>query len=414
MRMKCRFLSAALLLVSLGLTSCSNTSTTTGTSGLGYVWVVAQGDTSVTFYSMNLTTGQLTINSTNPAATTGSMPSAVIVAPSGKTMFVVDSANSCTGLIATLPNGTQVTGPVGCISPFTINSDGTLTAITQTTAVGLTPTSVATDPAGKFLFVANLGSQSYSVNNVPTIIPGTISVFSVQGTTLTEIAGSPFITDPDVSPSTPVATGPSGLAVTSSGNFLYVANQFTSTVSAFQYDSTSGALTALSPFSVLAGTNPSGLVLSPDSAYLYVANSGSNNISSFSTCAVVSASCGSANGLLNPVSGSPFAAGVDPVSLAITPGGAFLYAANKQSNQVTGYKVGSGTGVLTPTATASFSTGLNPTWVAIPPEGKFVYVANSGGSSVTAYGINTTNGFLGEVTGSPYSVSNTPTAIAIR
>jgi 6-phosphogluconolactonase (cycloisomerase 2 family) len=383
MRMKCRFLAAALLLVSLGLTSCSNTSTTTGTSGLGYVWVVAQGDTSVTFYSMNLTTGQLTINSSNPAATTGSMPSAVIVAPSGKAMFIANT------------NGNSV-------SSYTINSDGTLTAAGSATATGQAPVSLAIDPSGKFLYVANQGNS-------------TISIFSISGTTLSAVTS---VSTVDPSNPSQTQTAPSALAITGgltgSGNYLYVANQLTNTVSTFQYDSTSGALAQLLPFSVLAGTNPAGLVLSPDQNFLYVANSGSNNISSFSTCAVVSSNCGTTTGMLSPVSGSPFPAGTDPVSLAMTPAGEFLYAADKGSNQVSGYKVGSGTGVLTPTATASFSTGLNPTWVAIPPEGKFVYVANSGGSSVTAYGINTTNGFLGEVTGSPYSISNTPTAIAIR
>lgn len=383
MRMKCRFLAAAVLLVSLGLTSCSNTSTSTGTSGSGYVWVVSQGNSSVTFYSMNLTTGQLTINSTNPAAATGRLPSAVTVAPSGKAMFIANTNDNS-------------------VSSYTINSDGTLTVAGSATGTGQSPVSLAVDPSGKFLYVANQGDN-------------TISIFSISGTTLAKVGTVSAI---DVNDKLQTPTGPSALAitggVTGSGNFLYVADQLTDTVSTFQYDPSSGALTQLSPFYVQAGTNPQALALSPDQNFLYVGNSGSNNISSFSTCALVSSNCGSANGLLNPVSGSPFAAGTNPVSLAITPGGEFLYAANKGSNQLTGYKVGSGTGVLTPTATATFSTGLNPVWVAIPPEGKFVYVANSGGSSVTAYGINTTNGFLGEVTGSPYSISNTPTAIAIR
>ncbi|HZR55907.1 MAG TPA: beta-propeller fold lactonase family protein [Terriglobales bacterium] len=381
--MKFRFLVAALGVISLGLTSCSNNSTTTGTSGSGYVWVVAQGNQSVTFYSMNLTTGQLTINSSNPSATTGNLPSAVVVAPSGKAMFVANTNDNT-------------------VSAYTINSDGTLTAAGSAIGTGgQSPVSLATDPTGKFLYVANEGDSS-------------ISIFSISGATLSS-TGNPVST---LDINHPGSTGPSALAitggVTGSGNFLYVANQLTGTVSGFQYDPSSGSLTQLSPFSVLAGTNPAALVLSPDQNFLYVANSGSSNISSFSTCAVVSSNCASATGLLNKVSGSPFPAGTNPVSLAITPGGEFLYAANKGSNQVSGYKVGSGTGVLTPTATATFSTGLSPIWVAIPPEGKYVYVANSGGSSVTAYGINLTNGFLGEVAGSPYSISNTPTAIAIR
>jgi DNA-binding beta-propeller fold protein YncE len=147
---------------------------------------------------------------------------------------------------------------------------------------------------------------------------------------------------------------------------------------------------------------------------LYVGNAGSNNISVFAACTVASTTCSSPNGLLSPITGSPFAAGLNPVSLAVTPGGAFLYAADKGSNQISGYKVGQNSGALTPTTTATFSVGTSPTWIAIPPNGGYVYVANFGSASIAAYGINTTNGFLGQVTGSPYSVSTAPSALALR
>ena len=81
-----------------------------------------------------------------------------------------------------------------------------------------------------------------------------------------------------------------------------------------------------------------------------------------------------ATGALTPVPGSPFAAGTDPVALAFTPSGAFLYVANEGSDSLgrtpftrsrepdflamTGY----------PTSTVHPTTGR--------PAGKVVYVAN--------------------------------------
>jgi 6-phosphogluconolactonase len=382
MGMKFRRPAGVLILISLCiLTSCSNSTNNSTTSGTGYLWVIAQGNTSAQAYTVNLNNGELTVNGN--LVSTGTAPSAAAVAPSGKAMFVANGGSNT-------------------VSSFTINSDGTLTAGSASYPTGQTPVSLAIDPAGKFLFVANQADS-------------TISVFSVQGTTLSAVGT--FSTQ---DPSNPGLSAPSALAVTSSGNFLYVANQLTNSVSGFTYDATSGSLTPLSTFSVLAGTNPSALVLSPvlasspGASFLYVGNAGSNDISVFAACTVASTTCSSPNGLLSPITGSPFAAGLNPVSLAVTPGGAFLYAADKGSNQISGYKVGQNSGALTPTTTATFSVGTSPTWIAIPPNGGYVYVANFGSASISAYGINTTNGFLGQVTGSPYSVSTAPSALALR
>lgn len=382
MRMKFRRPAGVLILISLYiLTSCSNSTSTSTTPGTGYLWVIAQGNTSAQAYTVNLDSGELTANAN--LVTTGTAPSAVVVAPSGKAMFVANSGSNT-------------------VSSFTINSDGSLTAGTASYPTGRTPASLAIDPAGKFLFVANQADS-------------TISVFTVQGTTLS--AAGTFSTQ---DPNNPGLSAPSALTVTASGNFLYVANQLTNSVSGFTYNTTSGSLSPLSTFSFPAGTNPSALVLSPvlasspGASFLYVGNAGSNDISVFAACTVASTTCSSPNGLLSPITGSPFAAGLNPVSLAVTPGGAFLYAADEGSNQVSGYKVGSNNGALTPTTTATFSVGTSPTWIAIPPNGGYVYVANFGSASISAYGINTTNGFLAQVTGSPYSVSTAPSALALR
>ena len=85
---------------------------------------------------------------------TGTMPSAMIMAPSGNALFIANSATND-------------------ITPYTVKSDGTLTAGSGTVATGMTPLSMTMDSAGHFLFVANQGQQS-------TPASGTISVFSIQ------------------------------------------------------------------------------------------------------------------------------------------------------------------------------------------------------------------------------------------
>ena len=116
---------------------------------------------------------------------------------------------------------------------------------------------------GKFVFVANQGSNS-------------ISVFSVDGSTglLTEITGSPFAT----------AAGPSGLAMT--GNTLFVANQGAGTVSVYTVDQASGNLTqaAGSPFA--AGTSPTALDVDSSGKFLYVADLATNSVLAFSIAGV--------------------------------------------------------------------------------------------------------------------------------
>ena len=195
---KFRFLAGiALPALLFCLTACSS-STSGTTSGTGALFVAALGDSSVSSFSIDLATGLLTANGgTTP---TGGTPAAMLLAPSGTEMFIANSGTNN-------------------ISAYTVKSDGTLTAASGTTGTGMTPLAMSMDSAGKFLFVANQGLQVDPTS-------GTVSVFSVQGTTLTEVPGSPFIVGGLSLASGP---GPAGLAVTPDGKYLYVSSQFDST-----------------------------------------------------------------------------------------------------------------------------------------------------------------------------------------
>jgi len=272
------------------------------------------------------------------------------------------------------------------------------------------PMGLAIDPAGKFLFVANQVSSN-------------ISVFSISGTSLTKVSGSPFTTIPA---GTTTGTDPAAVAVSPSGNFLYVANQSANNVSAFSISS-SGALTVLGQPPYDVGVAPSGLGLTPSGGFLYVANSVSNTVSAFAICDKVVTSCADANhpdGTLTAVTGSPFPAGIAPVAIAADPFFNFVYVLDKGSNQVSQYSLASGTGVLSPLSPGSASAGATPTSFVIisgttgtalgntttnPTD--FVYVANSGSSTLSVFSLNTTTGLLAPV-GAAVTVSGNPSLVA--
>jgi 6-phosphogluconolactonase (cycloisomerase 2 family) len=386
----------------LGLSDCNNSSSSSS-SGTGALFVASQGDSSVSSFSIDLSTGLLTASGAKVA--TGNTPSAMILAPSGTTLFVANSNP------AIPPQSPPCTSPSpGTITAYTVNTDGTLTAVSGSTQAGAVPVAMAIDSGGHFLFVANQGLQCDPTS-------GTISVFSIQAKALTKVPGSPFTV---AAPRAPSGTGPSGVAVTPDGKFLYVVNQFDSTVTKFSVDA-SGVLTQGPTLPV--GTTPTAAAITPDGGFLYVANA--STVSAFAICNQVLTSCNdptSPDGSLTVVAGSPFSAGIEPVAIIAAPSGKFLYVVNRQSNQISEYKIATGTGVLTPDTQATISTGANPvgasirlgtsTIIATGGVTDYLYVPNLGGASISVYSFDSTVGSLSLV-GGPVSITGgQPSAVA--
>ncbi|HEX8458980.1 MAG TPA: YncE family protein [Pyrinomonadaceae bacterium] len=113
--------------------------------------------------------------------------------------------------------------------------------------------------------------------------------------------------------------------------------------------------------SITVGQQPFGIVASPDGEYLYVANYGSNSISVINTDSNV----------------PYYVSGVDgtgPIGVAISPDGTRLYVANFDSSSVSVLDVGSNT---TPHVIGKiqFKDGSRPDNVAFSADGSVVYVA---------------------------------------
>ena len=118
------------------------------------------------------------------------------------------------------------------------------------------------------------------------------------------------------------------------------------------------------------------------------------------------------SGTLATVTGSPYLAGSQPVSMTISPDGKFIYVVNASSANVNQYAI-STTGALTQPV-PPIPTGVQPSAMAIDPNFRFALVANQGASTLSVYSISSTTGVLTAV-GSPITLNVTgPRKIAIN
>jgi 6-phosphogluconolactonase (cycloisomerase 2 family) len=353
-------------------------------------------------------------SSTLTVAAGGVNPQSIAVDPTGKFAYVANEG--CPDAFG------------GEVSMYTIDpTNGTLTSAGPPVTTGdFGADSVAVDPSGKFVYVANWGESDTA---------GSISAYTINGTTGTlTLTGT--IQAPCAPPPSPGGCSPWSVAVDPSGRFAYVANEggFTPTstsiatinpatgtltftgaiaaggratsvtvdptgkfvyvtdglqnsngspgvgVSMYTVNPTTGGLTSIG--TIAAGASPSSIAIDPSLKFAYVTNSGSNDFSMYS----VDATTGALTSL------GSIAAGTNPSSVAVDPTGNFAYVANSGSNDVSIYAIDATTGVLT--FIGAVDAGLSPSSVAIGPSGKFAYVTNYGSDNISVYGIDPTTGAL--------------------
>lgn len=227
----------------------------------------------------------------------------------------------------------------------------------------------------------------YAANN-----NGTVAAYSIHATTgvLTLIENET------------VGTSPSGVALSATGQFLFVSNQGSNNITAFRVDGTTGALTFEENES--AGTSPSGVVAtaSGTGGFLFASNQGSNTVSAYTIDGTT--------GALTFVETENV--GTSPSGVAVSPNGQFLYVSNQGSNDVSGLTINATTGALTAIGSSTFSAGASPSGLTIEPDGQFVYIANSGGGGdVSGFRITAGTGALVSL-GATFPAGTTPVGIA--
>ncbi|HEX6880467.1 MAG TPA: beta-propeller fold lactonase family protein [Terriglobales bacterium] len=117
------------------------------------------------------------------------------------------------------------------------------------------------------------------------------------------------------------------------------------------------------------------------------------------------------SGNIATVTGSPYLAGSQPVSMAVTPDGKFLYAVNFNGQSINEYAIASDGTLSQPVPPTP--TGFQPVALAIDSQERFAISLNQGASSLTIFSINSATGALAKV-GTDIALNvTTPKAIAI-
>jgi 6-phosphogluconolactonase (cycloisomerase 2 family) len=193
---------------------------------------------------------------------------------------------------------------------------------------------------------------------------------------LTAVVGSPFAAGTNLY-----------LTVDPQNRFVFASDDTPpGNVLAFTIDASTGALNAVpgSPFATIPGyvgnTQPSEIVVDSTGSFVYTGLMATGQIAAFSIVA--------SSGALNPVPGSPFAAGNRPIALATVNN--FLYVSNVMDGTISGYSINPTTGVLTPLSGSPFAIHGGP--LTTDPAGRFLYTTGSGG--LLAFSIDPQTGGL--------------------
>src|SRR5579872_1608069 len=239
------------------------------------------------------------------------------------------------------------------------------------------------------------GSGSPTHNAYVTVTESGVYAFRVESNTgkFTPVLGSPF----------PGGHSPTSIQSLPSRNLLYVANTADSTISLFNVDSTSGALTEVLPRTDTSLT-PVSILVNSAGTFLFSINQISSNISVFSI--------DPGTGVLKAVAGSPFPVNPRPVSAAITPSGKFLYVNNPNLSLIYAYSVSS-SGTLQSVAGSPFSVVTGTFGMAIDPGSKFLFAANSNANTVSVFSINSSSGALLAAPESPFTAGTGPISVAV-
>lgn len=308
----------------------------------------------------------------------------------------------------------------GTISAYTLGDNGALTAVPGSPFAAASVLKLSGAPDGHFLYAAGRGVLGFAVNQfngglapLPGSPYGTAEFEDVTAaaagfvySVATGVQG--WRVEPASGALTPLGLTPAGrfpVSVATDGRFLYTANRSDFNVSGFALDAT-GGLTPVpgSPFST--GDRPAAfqVIVDPRGRFVYTAHL---------TAEIIGFTIG-AGGTLRAMPFPFFSGGNDP-TLAMSPAGTFLYAANREARHRP-------TGIVTSLTVRSdgdlgeiTSNNLEvngPTGVAVDPTGRFVYACNEGGNSVSAWSIRP-DGTLAVVPGSPFPAGPGPSGIVV-
>jgi 6-phosphogluconolactonase len=368
--------------IGLGITSCGESNT------IDYLFVTASKNNpgQIAVYRVDQESGALTQIPDSPYNFPGRNPVAEVTSPNGSSLYVAYHDDNT-------------------IVQHNIGTDGKLYPANTITPPGTEPVALGINAAGTFLFVVQTFQTGFS-DSQPG--PGALVVYPINadGTLGTPVNNGNL-------PYWPLQFNPSSVNLPVKDNFVYVVNTNTAsqagTISAFQLNPTSGALTVINdPVTggnvFPAGVSPTASASDPTSRYLYVTDTATNQLIAYGI---------QSTGVITPVQNGPFKTDVFPDAVTVDFTGQYIYVANYNSNDISAYTINQGTGAPSSLATNTFPTKTGPTCVLIEPAfGRYLYTSNFLDSSITGYQLNPNSGLLTGTENNPYPTAGQPTCTA--
>lgn len=424
-RMAKRFhgLFGALLVVAIALLMACGSHFSASSDGL--VIVPSLGSGVVQSFSFNLSNGHVAAISTPPAIPgppAQGAPTSIVLDPAGAFAYVTTTHLTNAG--------TDPCTSSNAVATFKVNSNGTLSAVGSASVGTNPPAALAIDSAGKFLFVASSATCIQAGNSIKAGYISVFSIGSNAALTqvagspfaVPEAAGGAppnplsLAVTHTVFPAAGTAASCSSLPVPTV-EYLYVADTAGNDVIGYKIDSSGG----LTPIAVTqpavgfaTGNTPSGVAVDACDRFVYVTNQGSNTVSAYNICSKVGiGSCTTNDWSLLPVTGSPFSAGTNPGPLAVDPLGNFLYVLDTGQSAISAYAISQTSGSLKALTPPTVGVGSNPVSIAIRGDDQWLFVTNNLSATVSQFLITPASGTLTPVS-TGIVTDNFPWGVAVK
>jgi len=234
---------------------------------------------------------------------------------------------------------------------------------------------IAVDGTGKFLFSASYGGNKVALN--PLLANGVAG--EPKQVIPTGLNAHAFLPSPD-------------------NRFVFATNLGSDQVLTFAFDAVAGTLAPSDPpvTKVPEKSGPRHFVFHPNGKFVYLIHELNGDVAAFSYEAKSGAwdEIQRTTALPEGFSGKPWAADIH-----ITPDGRFLYASERTTNTLAGYKVDATSGKLT--TIGSVPTEKQPRGFHIDPSGRYLVAVGELSDSMTVYAIDQSSGALAKLKSYP-------------
>jgi 6-phosphogluconolactonase len=292
---------------------------------------------------------------------------------------------------------------------YTVASNGVL-AVKDTVTLAATPTGLAVNAAGTYLYAVYGTSSKTAALAVYPLSSGTIG--ALANTVTLQLSG--YTSDTLIPTAVTTLANSNAVFVTAYDKSAYNPGGTTSSTAnpgwVFSFTvGASGALTAGAGSPYQAGVKPSAIAAEPANRFVYVTDFASNQMIGYTV---------TSTSTLTYMLNGPYKTGNEPTAITVEPRGKFIYVANLLDASVTAYVIDLSTGTpsaaVNTTGSSTNTTDTEPVAIAVEPsEGRYVYTVNSLGNSLSGFRLDPTAGTLKINQSNPYPTGQSPTVLAI-